>query len=61
MKNIQNIKELTGLEKLTQEQLINIILRKDNLERMLRTEVKKLQNKNRKLAELIEIFTSVCA
>lgn len=61
MKNIQNIKELTGLEKLTQEQLINIILRKDNLERMLRTEVKKLQNKNRKLAELIEIFISACA
>lgn len=43
MKNQQNITELTGLEKLTQKQLINIILRKDNLERNLRAEVNRLK------------------
>lgn len=46
--------ELTGLQRLTQVQLINIILRKDELEKQLSSEVKKLQKANRQLRELIE-------
>ena len=46
--------ELTGLRKLTQNQLINIILRKDYLEKQLIAEVKKLHKSNRQLTELIE-------
>ena len=46
--------ELTGLRKLTQNQLINIILRKDDLEKQLSAEVKKLQKAKRQLTELIE-------
>ena len=46
--------ELTGLRKLTQNQLINIILRKDDLEKQLSAEVKKLHKANRQLTELIE-------
>ena len=54
MKNILNDKELTGLQKLTQEQLINIILRKDDIERKLSDEVRILKETNIKLTELIE-------
>lgn len=46
--------ELTGLQRLTQVQLINIILRKDELEKQLSSEVKKLHKANRRLRELIE-------
>ena len=46
--------ELTGLRKLTQNQLINIILRKDDLEKQLSAEVKKFHKANRQLTELIE-------
>ena len=43
MKTINNKSmELTGLQKLTQNQLINIILRKDDLEKQLSAEIKKL-------------------
>ena len=54
MKNILNDTELTGLQKLTQEQLINIILRKDDIERKLSDEVRKLKETNIQLTELIE-------
>ena len=53
MKNILNDTELTGLQKLTQEQLINIILRKDDIERKLSDEVRILKETNIKLTELI--------
>lgn len=43
MKNALNVTELTGLQKLTQEQLINIILRKDDIEQKLSDEVRKLK------------------
>lgn len=46
--------ELTGLQRLTQVQLINIILRKDELEKQLSSEVKKLHKANRQLRELME-------
>lgn len=51
--NVLNVTELTGLQKLTQEQLINIILRKDDIEQKLRAEVRKLKKTNRQLTELI--------
>lgn len=51
--------ELTGLQKLTQNQLINIILRKDDLEKQLSAEVKKLHKANRLLTELIEEMDSL--
>lgn len=51
--------ELTGLQKLTQNQLINIILRKDGLEKQLRAEVKKLHKANRQLTELLEEMDSL--
>lgn len=51
--------ELTGLQKLTQNQLINIILRKDDLEKQLSAEVKKLHKVNRQLTELIEEMDSL--
>lgn len=51
--------ELTGLQKLTQNQLINIILRKDDLEKQLSAEVKKLYKANRQLTELIEEMDSL--
>ena len=54
MKNILNDTKLTGLQKLTQEQLINIILRKDDIERKLSDEVRKLKETNIHLTELIE-------
>lgn len=54
MKNALNVTELTGLQKLTQEQLINIILRKDDIEQKLSDEVRKLKKINRQLTELIE-------
>ena len=54
MKNILNDTELTGLQKLTQEQLINIVLRKDDIERKLSDEVRKLKETNIQLTELIE-------
>lgn len=54
MKNILNDTELTGLQKLTQEQLINIILRKDDIERKMSDEVRKLKETNIQLTELIE-------
>ena len=54
MKNVLNITELTGLQKLTQEQLINIILRKDDIEQKLSAEVRKLKKTNRQLTALIE-------
>ena len=54
MKNVLNITELTGLQKLTQEQLINIILRKDDIEQKLSAEVRKLKKTNRQLTSLIE-------
>ena len=54
MKNVLNIIELTGLQKLTQEQLINIILRKDDIEQKLSAEVRKLKKTNRQLTALIE-------
>ena len=54
MKNILNDTELTGLQKLRQEQLINIILRKDDIERKLSDEVRKLKETNIHLTELIE-------
>ena len=54
MKNILNDTELTGLQKLTQEQLINIILRKDDIERKLSDEVRKQKETNIQLTELIE-------
>ena len=54
MKNVLNITELTGLQKLTQEQLINIILRKDDVEQKLSAEVRKLKKTNRQLTALIE-------
>ena len=54
MKNVLNIAELTGLQKLTQEQLINIILRKDDIEQKLSAEVRKLKKTNRQLTALIE-------
>ena len=52
MKNALNVTELTGLQKLTQEQLINIILRKDDIEQKLSDEVRKLKKINRQLTEL---------
>lgn len=54
MKNVLNITELTGLQKLTQEQLINIILRKDDIEQKLSAEARKLKKPNRQLTALIE-------
>ena len=51
--------ELTGLQKLTQNQLINIILRKDDIEKQLSAEVKKLHKVNRQLTELIEEMDSL--
>ena len=54
MKNVLNITELTGLQKLTQEQLINIILRKDDIEQKLSAEVRKLKKTNRQLTALID-------
>ena len=54
MKVVLNITELTGLQKLTQEQLINIILRKDDIEQKLSAEVRKLKKTNRQLTALIE-------
>ena len=54
MKSVLNVTELTGLQKLTQEQLINIILRKDDIERKLSDEVRKLKETNIHLTELIE-------
>ena len=54
MTNALNVTELTGLQKLTQEQLINIILRKDDIEQKLSDEVRKLKKTNRQLTELIE-------
>lgn len=54
MKNILNDTELTGLQKLRQEQLINIILRKDDIERKLSDEVRKQKETNIQLTELIE-------
>lgn len=54
MKNILNDTELTGLQKLTQEQLINIVLRKDDIERKMSDEVRKLKETNIQLTELIE-------
>jgi hypothetical protein len=51
--------ELTGLQKLTQNQLINIILRKDDLEKQLSAEIKKLHKTNRQLTELIEEMDSL--
>lgn len=54
MKIVLNITELTGLQKLTQEQLINIILRKDDIEQKLSAEVRKLKKTNRQLTALIE-------
>ena len=54
MKNVLNITELTGLQKLIQEQLINIILRKDDVEQKLSAEVRKLKKTNRQLTALIE-------
>lgn len=60
MKTINNKSmELTGLQKLTQNQLINIILRKDDLEKQLSAEVKKLHKANRLLTELIEEMDSL--
>ena len=43
MKSVLNVTELTGLQKLTQELLINIILRKDDIEQKLSDEVRKLK------------------
>lgn len=54
MKSVLNVTELTGLQKLTQEQLINIILRKDDIERKMSDEVRKLKETNIQLTELIE-------
>ena len=54
MKSVLNVTELTGLQKLTQEQLINIILRKDDVEQKLSAEVRKLKKTNRQLTALIE-------
>ena len=54
MKSVLNVTELTGLQKLTQEQLINIILRKDDIERKLSDQVRKLKETNIHLTELIE-------
>lgn len=51
--------ELTGLQKLTQNQLINISLRKDDLEKQLSAEIKKLHKANRQLTELIEEMDSL--
>lgn len=51
--------ELTGLQKLTQNQLINIILRKDDLEKQLSGKVKKLHKTNKQLTELIEEMDSL--
>lgn len=60
MKTINNKSmELTGLQKLTQNQLINIILRKDDLEKQLSAEIKKLHETNRQLTELIEEMDSL--
>ena len=60
MKNYANTSmKLTGLLQLTQEQLINIILRKDDLEKQLSAEVKKLHKTNRQLTELIEEMDSL--
>lgn len=46
--------ELTGLQKLTKDQLIDIILRKDDMEKRLSYEVGRLQRINRQLTDLIE-------
>lgn len=54
MENVLNITELTGLQKLSQEQLINIILRKDDIEQKLSAEVRNLKKTNRQLTALIE-------
>ncbi len=54
MNNALNVTEMTCLQKLTQEQLINIILRKDDIEQKLSDEVRKLKKTNRQLTELIE-------
>lgn len=59
MKNVLKVTELTGLQKLKQEQLINIILRKDSIEQKLSNEVRKLKKTNRQLTELIEEIDSL--
>lgn len=59
MKNVLKVTELTGLQKLKQEQLINIILRKDSIEQKLSNEVRKLKKINRQLTELIEEIDSL--
>lgn len=60
MKMILNIcTGQTGLQKLTREQLIDIILRKDDKERKLSAEVKKLKMANRQLTEVIEEMNSL--
>ena len=45
MKNVLNVTELTGLQKLEQEQLINSGLRKDGIEEELSDEVRNSKNK----------------
>lgn len=45
MKNVLNVTELTGLQKLEQEQLINSSLRKDGIEEELSDEVRNSKNK----------------
>lgn len=44
--------ELTGLQKLSTEQLINIILRKDDVEVRLRNEIKNLKKANKILEQV---------
>lgn len=43
-----------GLQRLSQKQLIEIILRKDDLERRLRADIDELLEENRRLSELLD-------
>lgn len=51
-RNQQDETDVPGLQKLDKQQLINIIMRKDDLERKLRSEIARLEKNNRELMEL---------
>lgn len=51
-RNKQEETDVPGLQKLDQQQLINIIIRKDDLEKKLRREIARLERINRELMEL---------
>lgn len=56
IQNTNSELEVLGLHKFTKEQLINIILRKDVLEKKLRRELSILSKENLELKGLIEEY-----